>query len=239
MKSKEQIITEMCLTSNHSYGLDDKTDDSLTSKMARRDKECLYSMMSQLYEHHIQPIFNEVKELEIKLFAIVEHLNIWASKKALFDEGEFSVDGHVFECLDDYYYAGDEDGSISFARALLESINDFKEVFPPDSFILMDKDYFDKMESDNKRFIKELDHWKNNHSDMVKRAEFLHHRTDLPAERISAYEKMKVTQEENNKLKEGIKQEAAYSQKWADEHAGTDRGLRHQERADRLMELLK
>lgn len=86
---------------------------------------------------------------------------------------------------------------------------------------------------------KNIDHWKTVHQNMVDRARFLHERTDLPVERIRAWEEMGRLQAEVKRLRLAIKAEADYCQGWADQYKGEDRGLRHQERADRLMAYLE
>ncbi len=51
----------------------------------------------------------------------------------------------------------------------------------------------------------ERDHWRANHADQVKRARVLIERTDMPLERIKAYEQFEVLQTEIKKLKESTK----------------------------------
>lgn len=86
---------------------------------------------------------------------------------------------------------------------------------------------------------KKIDHWKANHQNMVDRARFLIERTDLPVERIKAWEEMGRLQAEVERLRLAIKAEAEYCQGWADQFKGEDRGKRHQDRADRLRAYLK
>ncbi len=86
---------------------------------------------------------------------------------------------------------------------------------------------------------KNVDHWKANHQNMVDRARFLIERTDLPVERIEAWQEMGRLQAEVDRLRGAIKAEAEYCQGFADQYKGEDRGKRHQERADRLMGYLE
>ncbi len=68
MKTKEQIITDMCYTCRHDYGLH-KTQstsfmDMISSGMTKEEREFLYSQMKQLYEHHIESIHKELTDLQ-------------------------------------------------------------------------------------------------------------------------------------------------------------------------------
>ena len=52
MKNKEQIITEMCYTYRHDYGLDkDPNDPSWCAGMTPEDRKGLYNTMLQIYEN--------------------------------------------------------------------------------------------------------------------------------------------------------------------------------------------
>lgn len=51
---------------------------------------------------------------------------------------------------------------------------------------------------------KNIDHWKANHKNMVNRARFLHERTDIPVERIKAWEEMGKLQSEVERLRQAI-----------------------------------
>lgn len=64
MKSKHEIVTEMCYTYRHDYGLNkDPNDPSWVAGMTEQEREGLYRTMSQLYEHHIQPIVEHYEAL--------------------------------------------------------------------------------------------------------------------------------------------------------------------------------
>lgn len=52
------------------------------------------------------------------------------------------------------------------------------------------------------RHVKERDHWKANHDAQVERARVLHERTDLPLERVRAYEYVCGLAEENAQLRD-------------------------------------
>ncbi len=68
MKNKEQIITDMCYTWRHDYGLDKHPNDMfvglITSGMTKEEREFLYNQMAQLYEHHIESIHKELTDLQ-------------------------------------------------------------------------------------------------------------------------------------------------------------------------------
>lgn len=58
MKTREEIINDMCLTFRHDYGLIISEDDrmySLTSGMTEREREALYRDMSQIFDNDIAP----------------------------------------------------------------------------------------------------------------------------------------------------------------------------------------
>ena len=65
MKDKEQIITEMCYTYRHDYGLR-KTDNepTWTAGMTEQDAKMLYKTMEQIYNNNIEPIIDHYKEKE-------------------------------------------------------------------------------------------------------------------------------------------------------------------------------
>ena len=58
MKTREQIINDMCLTFRHDYGLVISDDDrmyTLNSGMTEREREALYRDMSQIFDNDIAP----------------------------------------------------------------------------------------------------------------------------------------------------------------------------------------
>lgn len=62
MKTKEQIVSEMCFTMRHDYGLNKTAPDCvIEAGMTDSERQFLRAEMSQLYDHHIAPL---VKELE-------------------------------------------------------------------------------------------------------------------------------------------------------------------------------
>jgi hypothetical protein len=57
MKNKEQIITDMCYTYRHDYGLDkDPNSPSWCAGMTPDERKGLYNTMLQIYENNIEPL---------------------------------------------------------------------------------------------------------------------------------------------------------------------------------------
>ena len=64
MKTREQIITDMCYTYRHDYGLDkDPSDPPWTAGMTPDERKGLYQTMSQIFEHNIEPLLNQYNDL--------------------------------------------------------------------------------------------------------------------------------------------------------------------------------
>ena len=60
MKSKEEIITDMCYTYRHDYGLDkDPNSPSWCAGMTPEERRGLYNTMAQIYENNIEPLLNQ------------------------------------------------------------------------------------------------------------------------------------------------------------------------------------
>jgi hypothetical protein len=56
MKTREQIITGMCYTTRHDYGLTKEYSDfSFVAGMTLSDREMLWSRMAQLFDNDISP----------------------------------------------------------------------------------------------------------------------------------------------------------------------------------------
>ena len=57
MKSKEQIITDMCYTYRQDYGLDkDPNSPSWCAGMTPEERKGLYNTMAQIYDNDILPV---------------------------------------------------------------------------------------------------------------------------------------------------------------------------------------
>ena len=65
MKSKEEIIHDMCMTYRHDYGLRKLDNDPpWTSGMTENDAKMLYKTMEQIYDNDIFPIIDYYQKLE-------------------------------------------------------------------------------------------------------------------------------------------------------------------------------
>ena len=65
MKTREEFITDMCLTYRHDYGLiKEPGDPSWTSGMTIEDRKKLWLVMSQIYDNNIEPLMKELQEKE-------------------------------------------------------------------------------------------------------------------------------------------------------------------------------
>lgn len=64
---RKHIVTSMCFTTRHDYGLDladdDDDDEPLSSGMNIQQREALYGHMDQLYDHHINPLMRVLTEI--------------------------------------------------------------------------------------------------------------------------------------------------------------------------------
>lgn len=64
MKTPEQIITDMCYTARHDYGLDKHPDDApFVAGMTQRERESLYRDMKQLFENNFFDIYEQYRRL--------------------------------------------------------------------------------------------------------------------------------------------------------------------------------
>jgi hypothetical protein len=62
MQTREEIITDMCYTYRHDYGLDkDPNDPSWLSGMTPDEREELYNTMAKLYDDNIKPFIEDLK----------------------------------------------------------------------------------------------------------------------------------------------------------------------------------
>ena len=62
MKEKEQIITDMCYSYRHDYGLrKQEGDPTWTSGMTEQDAKMLYKTMEQIYNNNIEHLIEYYK----------------------------------------------------------------------------------------------------------------------------------------------------------------------------------
>ena len=62
-KTKEQIITSMCYTWRHDYGLDRSRGDFSGSGMSQSERETLWNSMEHLFDNNITPYMEFKNEL--------------------------------------------------------------------------------------------------------------------------------------------------------------------------------
>jgi len=55
MRNREQIITGMCYTYRHDYGLNKDASDVLSSGMSDDERELLWNQMAQIFDNNIAP----------------------------------------------------------------------------------------------------------------------------------------------------------------------------------------
>lgn len=60
MKTREQLIFNMCVTWRHDYGLSKDKSEILSSGMTIDERNALWNQMAQLYDNVIQPHIDEI-----------------------------------------------------------------------------------------------------------------------------------------------------------------------------------
>jgi len=64
MRSKEEIINDMCMTYRHDYGLrKDPSEPPWTAGMTEEDAKMLYKTMEQIYTNDIEPLLKNAQDL--------------------------------------------------------------------------------------------------------------------------------------------------------------------------------
>lgn len=61
MRTREQIITSMCYTYRHDYGITKETF-SLSSGMYQEEREALWNTMAEIFDNDIAP-YMEMKDI--------------------------------------------------------------------------------------------------------------------------------------------------------------------------------
>lgn len=65
MKTKKEIIHDMCMTYRHDYGLRKSDNDpSWISGMTENEAKMLYKTMEQIYNNNIEPLLKEFQDLK-------------------------------------------------------------------------------------------------------------------------------------------------------------------------------
>lgn len=63
MGASNKTVEAMCMTMRHDFGLDKSEDSfSFSSGMPAQEREYLRASMAQLYEHHILPLEERIRE---------------------------------------------------------------------------------------------------------------------------------------------------------------------------------
>jgi len=68
MKTREEIITAMCFTWSHDYGLVISEDDrmySLMSGMTENERQALWRSMAQIFDNDIAPLIESAMKYEV------------------------------------------------------------------------------------------------------------------------------------------------------------------------------
>jgi len=55
MKTRDEIITSMCYTYRHDYGLDRPKGQFIISGMSQSEREALWHQMAQIFDNDILP----------------------------------------------------------------------------------------------------------------------------------------------------------------------------------------
>lgn len=64
MKTKEEIIHDMCMTYRHDFGLRKSPDDPpWLAGITEDDAKSLYKVMEQIYNNDIEPLLQQANEL--------------------------------------------------------------------------------------------------------------------------------------------------------------------------------
>ena len=66
MKSREEIIFDMCMTTDHSFGLV-ADDPGQLGTLPPAKRRAILDNMSQLYDHHIAPLLVEIEALRANI----------------------------------------------------------------------------------------------------------------------------------------------------------------------------
>jgi hypothetical protein len=93
MKTREEIITAMCFTWRHDYGLVISEDDriyTLNSGMTELERQRLFNTMSQVFDHHFATSLEEYRKVNegeaITMPKNAEHA------KAMMEVGQWYLD---------------------------------------------------------------------------------------------------------------------------------------------------
>jgi hypothetical protein len=74
LKTREQIITSMCHTWRHDYGLVKDDDSPITSGMTLEERKALWDRMAQVFDNDIIPAMKFRKKKDPKLDGLSKDL---------------------------------------------------------------------------------------------------------------------------------------------------------------------
>jgi hypothetical protein len=63
MKTREDIITSMCYTMRHDFGLDKPPGNGWSSGMSTDERAFLYGQMAQIFDNDIAPLLEDYRRL--------------------------------------------------------------------------------------------------------------------------------------------------------------------------------
>jgi len=67
MKTRDEVITAMCYTFRHDYGLDKHPDDAdFVAGMLQRERDALWQQMAQIFDNDIAPVMNFKTDEQLK-----------------------------------------------------------------------------------------------------------------------------------------------------------------------------
>lgn len=66
MKSRDEIIFEMCMTTDHSFGSVSE-DPGQFGALSPAERRAIWNSMSQLYDHHVAPLVAEIQALRASI----------------------------------------------------------------------------------------------------------------------------------------------------------------------------
>lgn len=93
MKTREEIINDMCMTYRHDYGLDKNPNDPpWCAGMTPEERKGLYNTMAQIFEHNLEPLLEKYKDLQEGNSVVIPRDKEHA--EALVKMGMFYLDQH-------------------------------------------------------------------------------------------------------------------------------------------------
>jgi hypothetical protein len=63
MRTRDQVISDLCYTWRHDFGLTKNADEVLSSGMTVEERTRLWLQMAQLYDNVIDPLINDREQV--------------------------------------------------------------------------------------------------------------------------------------------------------------------------------